>query len=162
MRLATLLVFILLVCPAFGQAGRVVPGTSAATPATAADPRTVKQLFEEANGYRRTKFTEFQQKKIAYSESLRQRTETEQKQLAAKYASLAANRTPLSTEDNYYVGMLHWLADNLSGTTEYLTRFLAAEDRMPEKVQGSRAILVFVYAKQKDLDHSLAFLSEYE
>jgi len=164
MRTATLLLMLALASLTFAQAGRVAPGTTptaSGVPTDGNTPKTVKQLFEEANGYRRTKYAEFQQKKIAYNESLRQRTETEQKQLAAKYAAQAAAMTQPSTEDLYYLGMLHWTADNLAGTAEALTKFLAAPDRMPEKVQGARAIVVFVYAKQRELDRSLAVLAEY-
>jgi thiol-disulfide isomerase/thioredoxin len=164
MRFATVVLVLALTSLTHAQARRVAPRATPTVPASAdgATAQTVKQLFEEANGYRRAKYAEFQQKKIAYSETLRQRTETEQKQLAAKYAAQGAERTQLSAEDLYYLGMLHWLADNLSGTADTLSKFLAAPDKMPDKVQGSRAILVFVYAKQRDVDRSLKFLDEYD
>lgn len=164
MRSATLLVLLTFASLSFGQARRVVPGTTP-VPAPATDgaaEKTVKRMFEEANAYRRARYAEFEQKKIGYSESLRRRTETEQKQLAAKFAAQTAARGQLSTEDLYYLGMLQWTADNLAATVDALTKFLAAPDRLPEKVQGARAIVVFVYAKQRDLDRSLAMLAEYE
>ena len=79
---------IILTCaaPLVAQSRRVNP---AATPTAAvALELSVKQMFDEANAYTKTKFAEFEQKKIGYSERLRLQTEREQKQLAAKYAFL--------------------------------------------------------------------------
>jgi hypothetical protein len=84
-------------------------------------------MFDEANTYSKTKYAEYDQKKIAYSERLRLLTEREQKQLAAKYASLAAARANLGGEDLYYLGMLNWIAENLDGTTAALTKYIAAD-----------------------------------
>ena len=140
----------------FGQSGRVGPQE----PAAAGD-KTVKQLFEEANTYLKTKLTEFEVKKIPFSDNLLKQTQREQKQLAAKYAALAVTRTALAGEDFYYFGLLHWLAENLDGTAENLGKYVALEAKEPEKAQTSRSILTVVLAKQKKLDEAEAMLAEY-
>jgi hypothetical protein len=68
------------------------------TVSTVAAELSIKQMFEEANGYNRKKFAEYEQKKIAYSEKLRLSTERAQRELAAKYATAAATRTNLSVK----------------------------------------------------------------
>ncbi|MEQ1645009.1 MAG: TlpA disulfide reductase family protein, partial [Pyrinomonadaceae bacterium] len=85
----------------------------------------------------------------------------EQRQLAAKYATLAAGRRELSTDDLYYVGMLHWIAENLDGTAEYLAKFAAAENAPIERAQTARSIIVVVLAKQKKLGDAEKALGEY-
>lgn len=74
---------------ALAQSGRVAPvsGKQSSPEIEKVSGVTVKQLFEEVNEYSKNKFAEFEQRKIAYSESLRKQTQREQKQLAAKYAA---------------------------------------------------------------------------
>ena len=158
-------VFLLLILipstASFAQSGRVNPGvTTSAT--TVAPDMTVKQMFEAANAYNKIKFAEFEQKKIGYSERLRLQTEREQRQLAAKYASAVAPRTNLSGEDIYYVGLLHWIAENYDGTTEALKKYLDSSDPKPERMQNARSILVYVFAKQRKFDEALKYLADYE
>lgn len=160
MRPALLILISIFTLTSFAQSRRVSP-TGAVTTAVAAD-LTVKQMFDEANAYNKTKFAEFEQKKIAYSERLRLQTEREQRQLAAKYATSASARPNLTGEDIYYVGLLHWIAENLDGTTETLKRYLESTDQIPERVQNARSILVYVLAKQKSFDEALKYLGEYE
>ena len=117
--LLIILILVIAVSP-FAQSRRVSPGGA---PAAVALELSIKQMFDEANGYLKLKFAEFEQKKIGYSERLRLQTEREQKQLAAKYATAAATRTDLSGEDLYYVGLLNWLAGNLDSTAEFLKKF---------------------------------------
>lgn len=135
-----------------GRASKPVP----------ADERPVKELFDEANSYRRTKYEEFEKKKIAVSKFLREKTEREQKQLAAKLASAAEGRKELTPDDIYYLALLHWIAENLDGTSGTLGRYLAQNDRSPERTQTSRSLLVVVDAKQKKFDEALRTLTEYE
>jgi thiol-disulfide isomerase/thioredoxin len=159
MRFILLILISVLAVTSPAQSRRVNP---ARTPSTVAIDMTVKQMFDEANGYTKAKFAEFEQKKVGYSERLRLQTEREQKQLAAKYATSASTRTGLSGEDAYYVGLLHWIAENMDGTTEFLQRFLTSPDEKPERMQNARSILVYVFAKQKKFDDSLKYLAEYE
>ncbi len=124
--------------------------------------RPVRELYEEANGFRRKKFEEFAQKKIAYSDELRLVTEREQKQLAAKYAMAAEERTDLTTEDVYYKALLHWISENLDRTAASLTEYLARKDTVGEKAQTARSLLVVIHAKQKNFEDATRFLAEYD
>ena len=157
-----LLIFIATLCTSISaQSGRVSP-TGSPPVSTVAAELSIKQMFEEANGYNRKKFAEYEQKKIAYSEKLRLSTERAQRELAAKYATAAATRTNLSGEEIYYIGMLNWIAENYDGTILSLKKFLESPDQKPERTQNARSILVFVYAKQKNFDEALKYLSDYE
>src|SRR5205085_10219236 len=128
-----LFIFIVTFCISVSaQSGRVNP-TSTPAVSTVTTELSIKQMFEEANGYNRKKFAEYEQKKIAYSEKLRLSTEREQRQLAAKYATAATTRTNLAGEEIYYVGMLNWIAENYDGTTETLKKFLDTPDQKPER-----------------------------
>lgn len=155
-----LLLFSVLIFAAggFAQSGRTaVP----ASPAAAKADLTVKALFDEANTYSRTKFAEYEQKKVAYSENLRLQTEREQKQLAAKHAAAASTRTDLTTEDLYYLGLLHWIAENLDGTADSLKKYLAADGAAADKLQTARSIVVVVLAKQNNLAEAEQTLADY-
>ena len=149
---------------AVSQSRRVPPTQTAKTNdpviATASD-RSAKELFDEVNGYAKAKYSEFEQKKVAYSETLRAQTQREQKQLAAKYAALVSQRTDLSGDDLYYLGMLHWIAENLDGTNEALHRYISSEAPSQDKVQTARSIVVIVDAKQKHYDEAERILVDY-
>ncbi|MCA1608719.1 MAG: TlpA family protein disulfide reductase [Acidobacteria bacterium] len=154
---------IFLVTDAAAQARRVAPGTAVSTAAqVAALPMTVKEMFDEVNTYNAKKFAEFEQKKIQYSERLRLQTERERKQLAVKYAGIIETDKNLTAEEIYYLGMLHWIAENFEGTADNLGRFLMTVQNSTDKAQNARAILVFVAAKQRKFDAALARLAEYE
>ncbi len=155
---------IIVLSAAFGvsaQSRRAVPGATPATTAAQAEI-TVKEMFDEANAYARIKFADYEKKKIKYSESLRLQTDREKKQLAAKYAATASQRTELKGDDNYFLGLLHWIAENNDGTAENLKKYLSATERTEERAQNSRAILVTIFAKQKKFDDAVSFLAEYE
>lgn len=161
-------VFLLLLFATVGvlaQSGRVSPGSSAKRQAAVADnpasDLTVKQMFDEANGYAKAKFAEYERKKIPYSETLRLQTVREQKQLAAKYAGLSQTRANLAGEDWYYVGLLHWVAENLDGAAENFRRFFAQENPAAEKIQTARSIVAVIAAKQKRFDEAETLLREY-
>src|SRR5437773_2289752 len=99
----------------FGQSRRIAPAATLkqAGPTTSSDAeQTLLQMFEEANTYVKKKASEFEQKKVPYSDSLLLQTQRERRQLAAKYASIASQRNGLSGEDFYYLGLLHWIAEN--------------------------------------------------
>jgi thiol-disulfide isomerase/thioredoxin len=122
---------------------------------------TVKQMYEEANGYLRTKVAEFELKKVPFSESLLAKTRLEQRQLAAKYATMAGSRTGLAGDDLYYLGMLHWIAENLDATAEHLRKFIALADGDAGRRQTARSVVTVVLAKQKKLDDAESLLKEY-
>lgn len=155
MKLFALLIALTVAVSATAQSGRAVKGV-------ATDQRPVKELFDEANNYRRLKFEEFEKKKIAVSKFLREQTEREQKQLAARLAATADTRKDLTPDDIYYLALLHWIAENLDATAETLARFLAQSDRTPERTQTARSLLVVVSAKQKRVDAAIAILNDYQ
>ena len=147
---------------AAAQSRRVVPGATPTTPAAAAaGDLTVKQMFDEVNGYLRAKVAEFDAKKIPYSDDLLNRSKLEQRQLAAKYAAITATRKELTTEDQYYFGMLHWIAENFDGALAALGRFVSAGDADKTKVQTARSVMVVMLAKQKKLDEAESLLAVY-
>ncbi len=157
------LVFILaLSISSHAQARRVNPAASPTVSQSVAADLSVKQLFDEANTYNKTKFAEYEQKKIAYSERLRLETEREQRQLAAKYATAVSTRSNPTGEDIYYTGLLHWIAENYDGATEALKKYLDSSDQDRGRMQNARSIIVYVSAKQKKFDDALKYLAEYE
>lgn len=119
------------------------------------------ELFDEANGYVKKKFAEFEAKKIRYNEKLRLETVQEQKQLAAKNAARLTARNNLAGEDFYFLGMLHWIAENADGATETLKKFVATETPNAEKLQSARTILVILTARKKNFDEAEKILGEY-
>jgi len=156
MKFYVLSMMLLLTASVAAQSGRGVPAQ------TATDERPVKELFQEANNYRRIKFDEFEKKKLAVSKKLQEQTEREQKQLAAKLAATVDSRKALEAEDLYYLALLHWIAENLDATSESLAKFLAQTDRTPERTQTARSLFVVVGAKQKKFDQAVAALAEYQ
>lgn len=163
MRAATVFLLISLAAVmSAGQSRRVVPGASTPAASTAAaDDMTFRQRFETANSYLREKAAEFDAKKVAFSDSLFRQTKLEQRQLAAKYAAIADGRTDLKTEDLYYVGMLHWIAENLSGASDNLRRFVAATDADPNRRQTARSVVIVILAKQSKLTEAESEIAEY-
>jgi thiol-disulfide isomerase/thioredoxin len=169
MRFVLFILLSTLTLNAYGQSRRVVPARVAAPQNTAAaanaegavTDKTVKQMFEEAANFYRTKLTEFEQKKVPYSERLRLQIEREQKQLAAKYAAAVGKRSDLTTEETYYLGLLHWTAENLDGTADAFQKYLASPDKAADKAQRTRSVVTVIFAKQKKLDAAEALLAEY-
>lgn len=132
------------------------------TPAASADnTRSVKQLYDEANGYIKAKAAEFEAKKTPFSDRLLNATKLEQRQVAAKYAAVASARAELAGEDFYYLGMLHWIAENLDGAAESLKKFISLTDADEAKRQTARSVVAVVLAKQKKVVEAEALLAEY-
>ena len=156
MRFFSVLFILLLAVPAAAQSRRV-----AQTISVSAADRSVKEMFDEANQYRKLKFEEFEAKKVPVSDRLMRQTEREQKQLAAKLAASAATRDALSAEDTYYLALLYWISENLDNTSETLRKYLANEERAADRSQTSRSLLTVIAAKQKRFDEAAATLAEY-
>lgn len=143
------------------QSRRVAPQTTPQNAAVTAAGLSIKSMFDEANGYNKAKFAEYDAKKVPYSERLRLQTEREQKQLAAKYAAAAGTRPNLTSEDVYYIGLLHWIAENLDRTSESLRKYLSSTETTPDRSQTARSIIAVIAAKQRKFDEALAAISEY-
>ena len=154
MKLSVFIITLILAGSVAAQSGRAIKVADT-------DERPVKELFDEANSYRRLKYEEFEKKKIGVSKFLREQTEKEQKQLAAKLAATAETRNDLTPDDLYYLALLHWIAENLDSTSETLAKFLAQNERTPDRTQTARSLQVVVDAKQKKFDNATATFAEY-
>lgn len=159
------IVFTFLLCAALGvaaQSGRTTSAQTVATPQTeSVSTLSAAQLFDEANSYFKTKAAEFQQKKIPYNEKLRLQTVQEQKQLAAKNAAILLERQNLAGEDFYFLGMLHWIAENNDGAGEALGKFIVTENPNAEKLQAARSVAVILAARKKNFEEAEKILVDY-
>jgi len=162
MKVALLIFILTSVVSLSAQARRVVPGTTPSPVAATSTERTVKELFDEANSYKRNRIAEFEAKKVKYSESLEQQIDREMKQLAAKYASQAESRSSLKGDDFYYLGLLHWTSENLDSANDSLRKFISQSEASPEKVQTSRSLITVIEAKRGVLGGALASWNEYQ
>ncbi|MEO7660736.1 MAG: hypothetical protein ABIV48_14070, partial [Pyrinomonadaceae bacterium] len=144
----------------FGQSGRVTADAKSGS-AAAAQEISVKAMFDETNGYIRAKGEEFDAKKIQFSDRLFTQAKLEQRQMAARFAAGASARVNLAEEDFYYLGMLHWIAENNDGTVDALSKFIASESDDAARRQTARSIVVVVLAKQRKLKEGEALLAEY-
>jgi len=157
----SLIIFTILFCSAaagFAQSGRLNPPA----PDAPKTDQTAEQLFDEVNTYIKTKFTEFNEKKIPYDEKLRLQTIQEQKQLAAKNAARLLARNDLAGEDLYFLGRLHWFAENVDGAEESFRKYLAtAEKSVAERSQTARSVVIVILARRKNFDEAEKLLVEY-
>lgn len=162
MRIFIIFTFLLFAATAaFPQSGRVNSQTPQEQTSEKTSDSSAEQLFDEASSYAKNKFTEFQQKKIPYNEKLRVQTVQEQKQLAAKNAAILLARPNLSGDDFYFLGMLHWIAENNDGAGEALKKFLAVEDANAEKLQAARSVVVILAARRKNFEEAERILNDY-
>ncbi len=118
------------------------------------EKRPAKVLYEDARSYLDKTFTEFNKKKIPYDQKLDAKTKQEQKDLAAKYATVLQVRKlqvrkSLPDADIYYLGMLHHLAGNGDAALEAMRAYLRGE-ASGENAQLARAVVV-LYATRKNL-----------
>lgn len=152
------ILILLLACVTVGaQSGR----TAAPTPTPSGNERSVKEMFNEANGYRRLKFEEFEKKKLRVNDRLLRQTEREQKEIAARFATIAAARKDRSAEDLYYTALLNWIAENLDGTLYTLKLYLASGEIPDDRAQNARSISAVAAAKQKRFEEAEAALADY-
>jgi len=148
----------------YAQSRRVTPNTPQPTTSVVTEMKdsTAEEMFTEANTYAKKKFAEFEAKKIPFSDNLFKQTVREQKQLAAKYATVLAGRENLKGEDFYYAGMLNWLAENLDNATEFFQKYIAtAENPAVEKLQTARSIVIVASARRKKFDEAEKLLADY-
>jgi len=161
MRIISLLLVLLTSVAATAQSGRMAPTPAGQAESTSAAELTVKQMFDKANGYLKAKAIEYETKKIVFTDQLLKQAQLEQRQLSAKYAATATLRKDLAGDDFYYLGMLHWIAENLDSTAENLRKFIALDGAAPDLRQTARSIVVVVLAKQKKLTDAENLLSDY-
>jgi thiol-disulfide isomerase/thioredoxin len=113
------------------------------------EKRAAKVLYEEAKSYLDRMYADFNKQKIPYDQKLEAKTKQEQKDLAAGYAATLETRKSLPEADAYYLGMLHYLADNPDGALEAMRRFLNGNPTGHD-AQLARAVVV-LYTTRKDL-----------
>ena len=112
------------------------------------DSRSAAQLYEEADNYTQKKFAEFEKLKMPYDEQLEAKIRKEQRELAARYATLLATRK-LEGKDVYYLGLLYNLSRNFDAALETMRRFLTESPTANgEPAQNARAIVVIQAAKK--------------
>jgi thiol-disulfide isomerase/thioredoxin len=146
MKFITVVLLVLLsATPSFAQALNV--SANADTPK--ADDRPAQALYEDANGYLGRRYQEFNKKKLPYDPDLEAKTRKEQQELATKNASILKARSPLTSEDLYYLGMLHHLASDSDGALAAMRRLLK-DDPDGSQAQTARNIIV-LYAIRKGL-----------
>ncbi len=110
--------------------------------------RSAEVLFDEVNLYVDKKFEEFNKKKTAYDPALETKTRQEQKDLAARYASVLKTRS-LDRPDLYHLGMLQHIAGNADAALETMLRYLESKAAKGENAQIARAVVV-LYATRKN------------
>lgn len=165
--LVFILIFSSLALAAAAQSGRVGDAANQPPDSTSeSETPTPKAMYEEASAYSKKKFDEFQQKKLPFSDTLYQQILREQKQLAARYAAtILARRNALAAagEDFYYLGMLHWLAQNYEGAEEALRKFFETKDAAAtgENLQTARSVMAVIAARAKNFTEAEKFLSDY-
>ena len=113
------------------------------------DRRAAQELYEDANGYLGRRYQEFNKQKLPFDPKLEAQTKKEQKDLAIKNAVTLANRSRLTSDDLYYLGMLHHLAADADAALSTMRLFLK-DDPDGQKPQTARNIVV-LYAVKKDL-----------
>ena len=161
-------IILILAFNVFAQSRRVDPNKPTVTIEPSVNPvaaetseLTAEQMFTEASLYSMNKYAEYEKKKIGYNKLLHEKTQRDQKQLAAKYATVLARRASLSSEDIYYLGMLNWIAGNADNADETMRKYLALEDKTAEKTQTARSVLVMIAARRKNFDEAEKLLTEY-
>lgn len=151
------------VSPPRANTSSPAPNSSTENPASSAPSETAKSgaaLYEEANTYAKRKFEDYERRKLPYNDELRQTTQREQRQLAAKYAVQLAGQNP-SGDNLYYLGMLQLLATNTDGAGETMKKYLAAGEKDGEKLQTARSIAAVTAARRRKFDESETLLKEY-
>lgn len=142
---------------ALGQSGRVAPVAGKSD----VDEPSAEQLFKEADAYQRTKFLEYEKNKVPYSEKLHRETIREQKVVAAKNAAILAARKSIADGEQYYLGMLHWLAGNDEGAESALRRFTASAEPAADRLQSARHVIVIIDARKRSFEDAEKTLAAY-
>ena len=135
--------------------------TAEAKRADVKDSREAAQLFEEVDAYAQKKFDDFEKRHTPFDARLADRIKQEQRDLAARYATVLAARK-LEGKDVYYLGLLYNLARNFDAAYEAMRRFLTENPNATgEPAQNARAIVVIQAAKKDFLPEAESRLAEY-
>ncbi|HEV7397300.1 MAG TPA: TlpA disulfide reductase family protein [Pyrinomonadaceae bacterium] len=117
----------LMLSSALGQSGppREIDAPKEIDLSKTGNSRDARELYEEANRYVEKKYEDFNRRKISFDPALETAARQEQKDLAARNASIAA-RTATAGDDLYYLGLLYHLAGNSDSALVTLRKFLSA------------------------------------
>jgi thiol-disulfide isomerase/thioredoxin len=124
------------------------------------DERPAQELFEDANGYLGRRYQEFNKQKLPYDPKLEAKTRKEQQELAVKNAAILKARSPLTSEDLYYLGMLHHLAADGDAALAAM-RQLLKDDPDGYQAQAARNVVVLYTVKKGLLDEAKATVDAY-
>jgi hypothetical protein len=154
-------IFILVFSVSLAAQSRRIPAASEPTAPAQKAEKSSLELFEEANGYLKLRFAEFNLKKIPYTDNLYNQTFREQKLLAAKNASILSARKTLEGVDFHYLGLLYWVSENFEKARESLRVFVLSKDAKNDQMQTSRSILAVINARKKDFSEAEEFYKAY-
>jgi thiol-disulfide isomerase/thioredoxin len=118
-------------------------------------------LYEDAAGYARRRFEEFEKSKTPYDKTLEAKTLQEQKDLALRNVALLVARAPLHGTDLYYAGLLYALASKSEGALDSMRRFIEEPSAPPELRQKARAAAAEQAAKLALTDDAEKLLAAY-
>lgn len=124
------------------------------------DAKKSAEMFDEAYHFARRKFEDLSAQKKPYSEAQRKTILLDQRQLAARYAAELEARI-LETEDFFFLGMLHIVAENSDGAAEAFAEFLAKPEINAEKAQTARSFLGVTQARKREFEAAEKTLAEY-
>ena len=124
------------------------------------DQRPSQELYEDANGYLGRRYQEFNKKKLPYDPKVEAQTKKEQQQLAVKNAAILKARSPLTSEDLYYLGMLHHLAGDGDAALTTM-RQLLKDDLDGGQAQAARNVVVLYAIKKDRIDEAVAAVDAY-
>lgn len=155
-RLPAVLVLLLsLATCAFAQASDTNGDTAAKS-----DDRSAQALFEDANGYLGRRYQEFNKQKLPYDPQLEEKTKKEQQELALRNAGILRVRTPLSSEDLYYLGMLYHLAADADAALSTM-KLLLKDNPGGQQAQAARNVVVLYSVRKNLVPQAVETVSEY-
>jgi thiol-disulfide isomerase/thioredoxin len=152
---AVLVLLLLLAACAFAQASDT-NGDATAKPAD----RPAQSLFEDANGYLGRRYQEFNKQNLPYDPGLETKTKREQQELALRNAGILRARTPLSSADLYYLGMLYHLAADAESALSTM-KLLLKDNPDGLQAQAARNVVVLYSIKKGLTPEAVAAVSDY-
>jgi thiol-disulfide isomerase/thioredoxin len=122
--------------------------------------RPAQQLYEDANGYLGRRYQEFNKRKVPYDPKLEAQTKTEQRELAVRNAAILKARSPSTSEDLYYLGMLNHLAGDADAALSTM-RLVLKDNPDGFQAQAARNVVVLYAIRKGLLDEAKATVESY-
>jgi thiol-disulfide isomerase/thioredoxin len=124
------------------------------------DQLSSQELYEDANGYLGRRYQEFNKKKLPYDPKVEAQTRKEQQELAVKNAAILKARSPLTTEDQYYLGMLQHLGGDGEAALATM-RAILKDDPDGLQAQSARNVVVLYAIRKGLIDEATATVAAY-